>query len=117
MIYDTSVTKEFFTIWKKYRPVILKLMIDSVKGSVQEYKLSKHEFTDVNTRKSSTFSFKLEIYKGRTLHSTRTGIVASDLIAVLKQSVKALELMDTYTFTFVLDPEFNLLVSSEIQEG
>ena len=110
------LTKEFYPIWKKYRPVILKLMIDSLDGSEQSYQLSKHEFSDANTRKSATFSFKLGIHKGRVLHPKKAGVVASDLLALLKQSAKAIELMDTAIFTIVLDPQCKLTINSESTE-
>ena len=109
---DTTGTKEFFPIWKKYRPVVLRLMIDSLEGTAQSYQFSKHEFADVNTRKSAVFSFKMETHKGRVLHPKKASIMASDLLALLKQSAKATELMDASVFNFVLDAQFNLTVSS-----
>ena len=113
---ETTVTKEFFPIWKKYRPVILKLMIDSLEGTAQSYQFSKHEFSDVNTRKNAVFSFKMETHKGRVLHPKKASVVASDLLALLKQSAKAIELMDASVFTFVLDAQFNLTISSVLAE-
>ena len=113
---DNTVTKEFFPIWKKYRPVILKLMIDSLEGGAQSYKLSGHEFSDANTRKSAAYSFKLETHKGRVLHPKKASVVASDLMAVLKQSAKAIELTDASVFNFVLDAQFKLTVSSVLPE-
>ena len=113
---DTTDTKEFYPIWKKYRPVVLKLMVDSLEGTPQSYKFSGHEFADANTRKSAAFSFKLETHKGRVLHPKKASVVASDLMAVLKQSAKATELTDASVFYFVLDSQFNLTVSSKLAE-
>ena len=116
MIDETTGTKEFFPIWKKYRPVVLKLMIDSLEGEAQSYQFSGHEFADVNTRKSATFSFKLETHKGRVLHPKKASVVAADLMVVLKQSAKAIELTDAYIFNFALDAQFKLTVSSTSPE-
>ena len=113
---ELTDTKEFFPIWKKYRPVVLKLMIDSLDGPAQSYQLSHHEFSDVNSRKSAVFSFKLKTHQGRVLHPKKASIVASDLLALLKQSAKAIELMDASVFNFVLDSQFKLTVSSELPE-
>lgn len=113
---ETTVTKEFFPVWKKYRPVILKLMIDSLEGAAQSYQLSQHEFSDVNSRKSALLSFKLEAHKGRVLYPKEASVVTSDLLILLKQSAKAMELMDASVFTFVLDTQFNLTISSVLSE-
>lgn len=117
MIDDSALTKEFYPIWKKYRPVVLKLMIDSLDGTAQTYQLSRHEYADVNTRKSAVFSFKLATHKGRVLHPKKASVIAADLLVVLKQSAKARELMEASIFHFVLDAKFNLTVSSESPEA
>lgn len=87
-------------------------MIDSLEGTAQSYQFSKHEFSDVNTRKSAVISFKMETHKGRVLHPKKGSVVASDLLALLKQSAKAIELMDAAIFTFLPDAQFNLINSS-----
>ena len=117
MIDETLATKEFYPIWKKYRPVVLKLMVDSLEGESQSYQLSKHEFTDANTRKSSTFAFKLETHKGRVIKPAKPNVVAADMLAMLKQSAKAQELMQTYIFYIVLDPQFNFTVTATPAEA
>ncbi len=111
-MYDNIVTKEFYPIWKKYKPVILKLMIDSLEGTPQEYKLSKHEFTDVNSRKNASCSFKLELFKGKSTKLTKPAVIATDLITMMKQSAKATELMNEYIFNISLDSSFTLTVAS-----
>ena len=116
-MYDNIVTKEFYPIWKKYKPVLLKLMIDSLEGTPQDYKLSKHEFTDVNSRKNASCSFKLELHKGKSTKLTKPSVIAADLITLLKQSIKATELMSEYIFNISLDSQFTLLVSSRPVEA
>lgn len=109
---EALAVKEFYPIWKKYRPVILKLMVDSIEGTPQTYKMSKHEFTDANTRKSSTYSFKVITQNARNLKPTKASIVGTDFIAMLQQSNKASELMKIYRFTIDMDNQFNLTVSA-----
>ena len=116
-MYDNIVTKEFYPIWKKYKPVILKMMIDSSDGNQQEYKLSKHEFTDVNSRKNASCSFKLEVYKGKSTKLTKSSVIATDLITMLKQSAKATELMNEKIYNISLDSSFTLLVNSKSAES
>lgn len=111
MQYDTLQTSAFYPLWKKYRPVILKLMIDSKDGP-QTYSLSKHEFTDLAPKKNIVYSFKMEIFQGKPLTPIKTSLVAQDFVAMLKQSLKANELMETITFNFELDKQFVLQVTS-----
>ena len=109
---DSENTKEFFPIWKKYRPVVLKLMIDSLEGGIQEYNLSKHEFSEVNTKKSTTYSFKMDAHEGRATYSKKPITIATDFLAMLKSSGRAVELMSTATFSFELDSQFHFKVSA-----
>ena len=112
MQFDTVATNAFFPIWKKYRPVLLKLMKDAG-DEVQTYPLSKHEFTDVDTKKSTTYPFKLEAHEGRAVNSIKSSLLAQDLLTLLKMSQTAVELMNSATYTFKLDKEFVLHVSAE----
>ncbi len=111
MQYDTIQTNAFYPLWKKYRPVILKLMIES-EGGPQSYPLSAHEFTDLATKKNIVYSFKMEVFQGKPLTPIKTSLVAQDFLTMLKQSVKANELMETITFNFELDKQFKLQVTS-----
>ncbi|MFY0591902.1 hypothetical protein [Roseivirga sp.] len=110
MRYDTLQTSAFYPLWKKYRPVMLKLMVDADKEP-QQYEMSKHEFTDLAPKKNIVYSFKLEMFQGAPLVAPKTSLVAQDFIAVIKQSGKANELMQTATYAFELDKQFKLNVS------
>ncbi len=112
MSYDSITTKEYFPIWKKYRPVILKLMIDSEGGNAQQYRFSKHEFTDVDTKKNVTHPFKMDVFQGRGSYPKRASNIATDLLAVLKQSQRAWELMNEATYHFELDKDYMFHVNS-----
>lgn len=110
MRYDTLLTSAFYPLWKKYRPVMLKLMVDS-EAEPQQYQMSKHEFTDLAPKKNIVYSFKIEMFKGVPLVAPKTSLVALDFIAVIKQSAKANELMQSATYGFELDKQFRLNVS------
>ena len=73
--------------------------------------MSKHEFTDVAPKKNIVYSFKIEMFKGTPLVAPKTSLVALDFIAVIKQSAKANELMQTATYAFEFDKQFRLNVS------
>ena len=88
-------------------------MVDAIDGTPQSYKLSKHEFSHANTRKSSTYTFKVITENTRNLKPTKASIVGSDFIAMLQQSGTAVELMQVHQFTFGMDNQFNLTVSAE----
>lgn len=117
MISETNNTNEFFPIWKKYRPVILRLMIDATDGTDQTYKMSKHEFTDVNRKKTTTYSFKMQVHQGKVSYGRKGNLLASDLFEVLKQSAKANELMESSVFSFELNPQFQLSVGASAPES
>ncbi|OEK04576.1 hypothetical protein BFP71_14015 [Roseivirga misakiensis] len=89
---------------------MLKLMVDA-DNEAQQYQMSKHEFTDLAPKKNIVYSFKLEMFQGAPLVAPKTSLVAQDFIAVIKQSAKANELMQTATYAFELDKQFNLNVS------
>lgn len=110
MRYDTLLTSAFYPLWKKYRPVMLKLMVDA-DAEPQQYQMSKHEFTDLAPKKNIVYSFKIEMFKGVPLVAPKTSLVALDFIAVIKQSGKANELMQSATYGFELDKQFRLNVS------
>jgi len=105
------VTGKFTHVWQKYRPAILNLMKASSSGP-KEYQLYSHEFHDLNT-KTTTPSFILRIHKGKKINDTKRSVLATDLLNVLQQSEKALELADHAIFEFELDKKFLLHITQE----
>ena len=71
-------------LWGKYRPALLKLMIDSNAGP-QTYKLSAHEFKAVNPKKKDSHAFTLKVHKNKALNDIRTFGIAKDLLVILQQ--------------------------------
>jgi hypothetical protein len=83
----------------------LKLMVDSTSGP-QQYKFSDHEIRSVNPRHKGKFSFTLTMFEGRAVNNIKSSALAQDLLSVLKQSAKAVELTGTDTYEFMLDKNF-----------
>src|SRR6478736_2075907 len=111
MRFNLSESKPYAPVWSKYRPAILKLMIDSA-GEPQEYKLYSHEFKTMSP-KEKAFSFTLQARKGKAVNDIRKSPIAQDLLAILEQSIKASELMNTSTYEFSLDKHFILRVTRQ----
>lgn len=107
---DTLQISAFYPLWKKYKPVVLKLMMDA-KDGVQTYPLSKHEFTDLAPKKNIVYSFKIDIFQSKPLVAIKTSLVAQDFMEMIRQSGKAIELMDTATYHIELDKQFMFHVS------
>ena len=99
----------YTSLWNKYRPAILQLMIASSEKP-QQYKLSGHEFKQLNS-KEKTFSFSMQVTKGKAVTNIKKSVVAKDLLTVLELSKKAAELMDTKTYEIKLDKQFTLHVT------
>ena len=99
----------YTSLWNKYRPAILQLMIASSEKP-QQYKLSGHEFKQLNSREK-TFSFSMQVFKGKAVTNIKKSVVAKDLLTVLELSKKAAELMDTKTYEIKLDKQFTLHVT------
>lgn len=103
--------------WNKYRPAILKLMVEAADGP-QDYKFEQHEFKDINPKEKGGYAFTMEIFKGKTQivglkDNIKKWVVAQDLLLVLQKSAKAMELMETSVFRFTMDKQFVLHVSRE----
>lgn len=106
------LTKTYTGLWNKYRPVILKMMIDSGNGA-QSYQLSGHEFLAFNQMKKATYTFSLAVAKGRVVSGARDSIVAQDLWEILQMSPKATELIANGGFNFSMDKQFVFHVRQE----
>ncbi|HEY9006450.1 hypothetical protein [Ohtaekwangia sp.] len=97
----------YVSIWSKYRPAILKMMIDAADES-QSYQLSHHEFKALNPTSKGAFSFSLEVSAGKATSGLKDSAVAQDLWEILQLSRKASELIADATFRFSMDKQFIL---------
>ena len=109
MNYPTT-TKIYTYVWSKYRPAILKLMVDSADGP-QQYKFSNHEFKSINPKEKGGYAFTLRVFQGKAVNNIKTSAVAQDLLLILQQSRRALELIEASTYEFVMDKHFMLHVA------
>ncbi len=116
MAVSSAKMGNYFHVWQKYKPVIVKLMMDSEKKP-QTYQLSDHEFRDVNLKRKTGYSFKFKFHSKRSLSSLKTKLLAEDLLSVLLHSNTACELSQDATFEFELDKDFKLHVSREELEA
>jgi hypothetical protein len=105
-----NMTKIFTHVWNKYRPVILKMMVDCG-DKPQVYKLSSHEFRGMATKPKSKYSFVLQVSKGKAINNIRESIIAQELLEILQMSKKASELTEEATYQFELDKQFMLHVT------
>ncbi len=101
------LARTYSGLWSKYRPALLKLMIDS-EQEPQQYRLSSHEFIACNNGKKITFSFELEVAEGKIVSGTKGSGVAQDLLEVLRISPKANELLSAGRYHFLMNNQFIL---------
>lgn len=97
-------------VWSKYRPAILRMMIDS-NVEPQQYKMSRHEFKAVDTKQRGSYNFTLQMSKRKAINNIKESMIAQGLLEVLLLSEKAKELSDTAPYEITMDKQFVLHVS------
>jgi len=102
--------KIYTPVWSKYRPAILKMMMDSL-NAPQEYKLSAHEFRAMNAKQKGGYNFVLQVSKGKAINNIRDSVIAQELLEILQLSKKASELLDEAPYQISLDKQFVLHVT------
>ena len=105
-----ATAESFWYFWEKYRPAFLKLMMASAEGP-QKYKFSTHEVRAASPKDKGALTFTLTVHKGKAVNDIRTSPIAKDLMRVLQQSRKALELSESSPYEFKLDRYFVLHVA------
>jgi len=106
--FSTMSNQVYISLWNKYRPVIIQLMVNSAEGP-QRYKFFDHEFKALNPKEKS-YSFALAAYQGKATNNIKTSLLAQDLLNMLNMSRKATELMQSNHFEFNMDKQFILHV-------
>ncbi len=109
MIKAPTYEGKYTHLWQKYKPVILKLMVDAQEGP-QSYQFQQHEFSDLNSQKPTGYSFKMEVQRNQKKNKVSSS-VASDLLSILQSSLKSEELTTEKMYLFKLDSKFKLEVS------
>lgn len=112
MPYSTELVQKYTYLWSKYRPALLRFMIDAEENP-QEYKFLDHEFKSINAKEKGGYSFVLKAFQGKAINDIKTSAVARDLLTVLQKSRKAMELMQSSIYEFTLDKHFMLHVTQE----
>ncbi len=107
----------FYPLWKKYKPAILQMMKSAVGNDSQQYKLSKHEFEDVKPVQNMVIPFKMVLKNGGKSKMEKKSLPAEDLIAILKYSNTAVEMLESSEFTLQLDRQFVFHVSANAIES
>jgi len=102
--------KIYSPLWSKYRPAILKMMLDSAEAP-QQYKLSGHEFRAMNARQKGGYGFILQVSKGKAVNNIRNSVIAQELLEMLQLSRKGLEMTEESAYEITMDKEFVLHVS------
>jgi hypothetical protein len=109
-----SESNIYGSLWSKYRPVILQLMLAAGKDP-QQYKLSAHEFKAVNQREKAGYSFTLEVSNGKAINNIKGSAVARDLLGILQQSQKASQLMREGVYALSMDKQFVFHVTRKVE--
>jgi hypothetical protein len=110
--FSTMSNQVYISLWNKYRPVIIQLMLNSAEGP-QRYKFFNHEFKALNPKEKS-YSFALQAYQGKATNNIKTSLMAQDLLNMLNMSKKATELLGAHRFEFTMDKQFVLHVSRPV---
>ncbi|MBL0740474.1 hypothetical protein [Chryseolinea lacunae] len=105
-LFSTMTPTAYLSLWNKYRPAIIHLMLAASEGP-QQYKLYAHEFKALAPKEKS-FSFVLHAHLGKAKNNIKNSITAQDLLSMLNMSRKASEQLAKNTFEFTLDNRFVL---------
>ena len=112
---NSSPGTPYTYVWNKYRPAILRLMVDAANGP-QQYKFSDHEFRRLSPRKKSGYDFTLHIFKSKATNDIRSSAVAKDLLLILQQSKTVWELTEASAHDLMLDSNFVLHVTKDVDK-
>lgn len=92
-------------IWHKYRPVILRLMVNA-QYAAQQYVFSDHEFKRMFPKNRGSLAFILYIHRSKALNNIKTSPLALALLGILQQSGTAIKLCEDSTYELMLDEHF-----------
>jgi hypothetical protein len=106
--------KIYAPIWNKYRPAIIRMLIDST-SEPQVYKLSAHEFKAMNAKQKGGYNFTLQVSKGKALNNIKDSVIAQELLEVLQTSPKATELTLEAPYLIEMDKKFMLHVTKIVE--
>lgn len=99
--------RKYSPLWNKYRPAILKMMLDAA-SEPQQYKFTQHEFKAMDEKKKSSFGFNLVLSQNKAVNNIKGSEAAQDLLNMLQLSRKGAELMGQHSYEITLDRHFVL---------
>lgn len=108
MIREATFEGKYTHLWMKYKPVIVKLMVDAQQGP-QSYQFQRHEFADLNNQKPTGYTFSLEVFENKKQNNPNSSL-ATDLLSIIRSSGKSEELTSEHTYLFQMDKNFVLEV-------
>jgi hypothetical protein len=106
--------RKYAPLWNKYRPVILKLMVDAA-GAPQQYKLGYHELRSMDNKKNA-LGFSMVVSGNKTTSNIKDSEIAKDLLNMLQLSPKGVELMAVHSYKIALDRNFVLSVAQVAED-
>jgi hypothetical protein len=101
-------------IWHKYRPVILRLMVNA-KDAPQQYAFSDHEFRRMFPKNRSSLAFVLYLHQSRAMNDIKGSPLALALLGILKESKTAATLTEESTYELMLDEKFVFHVRKNVE--
>jgi len=104
-----TMYRKYAPLWNKYRPAILKMMLDAAQEP-QQYKLTEHEFRAMDDRKNKGFGFNLVVSESKALNNIKDSEAAQDLLNMLQLSRKGSELLQLNSYEMTLDKHFLLRI-------
>ena len=104
-MYTETTQTPYSYIWHKYRPVVLRLMVNAVDGP-QQYVFADHEFRRMFPRNRSSLAFILYMHRSKAVNNIKTSPLAHALVGILKESKTAIRLTEDSTFELILDENF-----------
>ena len=104
------IARTYTPVWNKYRPAILRMMIDSA-NEPQSYQLSNHEFKALSPKQKGGYAFALQVSGGKAINGLKESVIAQDLWEILQLSPKASELILNSSYQISMDKQFILHIN------
>jgi hypothetical protein len=115
MYVSILTDRKYNSIWRKYRPALLRLMVDASKGP-QRYQFVANDFAGLDHRSKKDYCFSLSMNKSKSVNSIRSSPIAIELLHTLQDSKTANQLSQFNTYEFVMDKHYVLHVSIAVEQ-
>lgn len=112
MNFESSFRK-YAPFWSKYRPAILKMMVQANLNESQQYQFMKHELMAIEQKPKGGFNFRLVVSMNKPTRDSSDSELAKDLLNMLRLSQTGLALMSNNQYEIVLDKAQVLRISRQ----